>query len=148
MSTSCDVSVLAYTCRTAGRFRGSNRMRKIARRYCAAAATLFDAEQLDVEHQRGVGRNDAAGAAGAVAELGRNDQRALAADFHGRDAFVPAGDDLVQADLELERLVAIDRGVEFLALGGVLIKPAGVMHDAGLARFGRSAGAGLGVDDF
>src|SRR6202161_1402201 len=94
----------------------------------AAVATLFDAEEFDAEDQGGVRRNDAAGAAAAVAELGRNDQRALAADLHGRDAFVPAGDDLMQADLELERLVAIDRGVELLALGAVLVKPAGVMH--------------------
>src|SRR5580704_1136024 len=90
-------------------------------------AALFDVEELDVEDQRGIRRDDAAGAAGAVAELGGNDQRALAADLHGRDAFVPAANDLADADLERERLVAIDRGVEFLALGGVLIEPAGVM---------------------
>src|SRR6202035_5407839 len=166
MSTSWDVSVLAFTCRTAGRVQGATagkinpagpmRHRKCAKKRLLAGlrekarniAALYDVEQLDVEDQRGVWRNDAAGAAGAIAELGRNDQRALAADLHGRDAFVPAGDDLVQADLELERLVAVDRGVEFLALGGILIKPSGVMHDAGLAGFWRGAGAGLGVDDF
>src|ERR1700675_3075844 len=150
MSTSTErgIFVFAFTCKTFVGLRGSSRLQENSGRYCAAAATLFDADELDVEDQRGVWRNDAAGAAGAIAELGRNDQRALAADLHGRDAFVPAGDDLVHADLELERLVAIDRGVEFLALGGVLIKPAGVMHDAGLAGFRRGAGAGLGVDDF
>src|SRR6202171_2027411 len=139
MSTSCgrDISVLTLTCRTAGGFRGSIRVREncravlrrrkpvkrafwgglgkateVDRPHCAArnavqrratdavrtrsaaAATLFYAEQLDVADQRGVWRNDAAGAAGAIAELGRNDQRALAADLHGRDAFVPAANDL------------------------------------------------------
>src|SRR6202035_528010 len=166
MSTSWDVSVLAFTCRTAGRVQGAtagkiNPAGQCGRRKCAKGAfwaglrekprliaLLFDVEELDVEDQRGVRRNDAAGAAGAVAELGRNDQRALAADLHGRDAFVPAANDLADADLERERLVAIDRRVEFLALGGVVIKPAGVMHDAGLAGFRRGAGAGMGVDDF
>src|SRR5215469_3354990 len=109
---------------------------------------LFYGEQLDVEQQRRVRRDDAAGAAGAVAERRRDDQRALAADLHGGDAFVPAANDLAHADLELERLAAIDRGVEFLALLAVLVEPAGVMHHAGLAGFGRSAGAGLEVDVF
>ena len=75
----------------------------------SAIGGLFDAEQFDVEDQRRVRRNDAAGAARAIAELGRDDQRALAADLHGGDAFVPAGDDLVLADRKLERLAAIDR---------------------------------------
>src|SRR6202035_1256061 len=166
MSTSWDVSVLAFTCRTAGRVQGATagkinpagpmRHRKCAKKRLLAGlrqkarniAALFDVEELDVEDQRGVRRNDAAGAAAAVAELGRNDQRALAADLHGRDAFVPAANDLADADLERERLIAIDRRVEFLALGGVLIKPPGVMHDAGLAGLRRGAGAGMGVDDF
>ena len=46
----------------------------------------------------------------------RDDERALAADFHGGDAFVPAGDDLTGADLELERLVAISELSNFLPL--------------------------------
>ena len=39
-----------------------------------------DGQQLDLEQQRGVGRDHAAGAARAVAEFGRDDQAALAAD--------------------------------------------------------------------
>src|SRR5262245_15826531 len=91
-------------------------------------------QQLDVEHQRRIRRDHAAGTAGAVAERRRNDQRALAADLHGGDALVPALDDAALADWEVERLVAVDRRVEFLALLAVLIEPAGVVHDAGLAR--------------
>src|SRR5260370_28199548 len=62
------------------------------------ALPLLHSEQFDIEDQRGVGRNDAAGAAGAIAECGRNNQRPLAADFHVGDAFVPAGNDLMLAD--------------------------------------------------
>src|ERR1700761_7604716 len=82
----------------------------------ATPPQLFDPEQLDVEQKRRVRRNDAAGAARAVAERRRDDQGALAADLHGGDAFVPAADDLAHADLEFERLAAVDRGVEFRAL--------------------------------
>src|SRR5580704_7807067 len=89
-------------------------------------------EQFDVEDQRGVGRDDAAGAARPVAELGRDDQGALAADLHAGDALVPAGDDLMPAERELERLAAVERAVELLALGAILVEPAGVVHDAGL----------------
>src|SRR5580704_15771028 len=89
-------------------------------------------EQFDVEDQRGVGRDDAAGAARPVAELGRDDQGALAADLHAGDALVPAGDDLMPPERELERLTAVERAVELLALGAILIEPACVMHDAGL----------------
>jgi len=103
-------------------------------------------EQLDVEHQRRVRRNGAAGAAGAVAQRGRNDQGTLAADFHGGDAFIPAGDHPALPDRKLERLVAIDRRVEFLALLPVLIEPAGVMHDANLTGLRRSAGADRAVN--
>jgi len=103
-------------------------------------------EQLDVKHQRRVWRNGAAGAAGAVAQCGRDDQGTLAADFHGGDAFIPAGDHPALPDRKLERLVAIDRRVEFLALLPVLIEPAGVMHDANLTGLRRSARADRAVN--
>jgi hypothetical protein len=79
--------------------------------------------------------------------LRRNDERALAADLHGGDAFVPPGDHLALADRKFERLVAIDGGVELLALDPILVKPAGVVHHAGLAGFRGRAGADLAVDD-
>ena len=56
------------------------------------------AKQFDVEDQRGIRWNDAAGTACAIAEFWRNNQRALTTDFHGGDAFVPAGNDLMLAD--------------------------------------------------
>src|SRR6185295_8917175 len=98
------------------------------------------------EHQCRVRRDHAAGAAGSVAELRRNDQRALAANLHRGDALVPAGDDAALADGEFERLIAIDGRVELLALLAILIEPAGVVHHANLAGLRRSAGADDAVD--
>src|SRR3981189_1638011 len=120
------------------------------RKSLAANATetlSLHAKQFDIEHQRRVRRNSTAGAAGAVAQRGWNDQGALAADFHGGDAFVPAGDHPALPDRKLERFIAVDRRVEFLALLAALIKPAGVMHDADLAGLRCRAGADRFVDD-
>src|SRR5262245_39394443 len=54
-------------------------------------------QQLDLEDQVGVRRDDAAGAAGAVAELGGDGELALASHLHTRHALVPALDDLPRA---------------------------------------------------
>src|SRR5262249_2943046 len=97
-------------------------------------ADLFHREQLDIEHQRRVWRDHPACAARAIAERGRNDECALAADLHRGDALVPAGDDLALTDRKLERFVAIDGRVEFLAFLPIFIEPARVVHHAGLAR--------------
>src|SRR5688572_25684023 len=75
-----------------------------------------DLQQFDVEHQRRVRRDHASSATRAVAELGRDDQRALAADLHAGDALVPALDHLLRAETEREGLAAIQRAVEFLPL--------------------------------
>src|SRR2546427_2688409 len=101
------------------------------------APRLFDGEELDVEDEGGVGRDDAAGAARSVTELGRNAQLALAPDFHSRYAFIPAFDHLARAELKHKGLAAIDGAIELLAILG---KPAGVMHRNRFA--GRCGGAG------
>src|SRR5262245_1371541 len=49
--------------------------------------TLLDVEQLHFEDEGGIRRNHAAGAARSVAQLRRNGELALAADFHAGDAF-------------------------------------------------------------
>src|SRR6185312_336745 len=108
---------------------------------------LLHGKQFDVEDQRSVRRDHAAGTARAITQRRRDDQRALAADFHGGDALVPSGDHAMLADRKLERLVAVDGGVELFALLPVLIEPTGIMHHADLARPGRGAGADLGIDD-
>src|SRR5688572_13967492 len=72
-----------------------------------------DFEELDLEHERRVRRDEAAArAARAVAEVRRDRELALAADLHAGDALVPTGDDLARADGERERLAAIERRVE------------------------------------
>src|SRR6185312_11496004 len=115
-------------------------------RPASRCSRLFHGQELDVEHQRRVRWDDAAGAGRAVAERGRDDQGALAADLHRSDALVPALDDAAAADRKLERLVAVMRTVEFLALHAVDVEPAGIVHDGGLARFGRGAGTDCLID--
>src|SRR4051794_37395540 len=92
-----------------------------------SSSALLNAKQFDVEDQRRVGRDRARRAARTVAEIGRDRQGALAADLHAGDALVPALDHLVRPEAERERLAAIDRAVEFFALGAVLVEPAGIM---------------------
>ena len=85
---------------------------------------LLDVEQLDLEEQRRVRRDDAAGAARAVAELA-----AGSSGVRMPPTFMPAtpsSQPLMtwpRAELERERLAAILRAVELLAVG----EPAGVV---------------------
>src|SRR5581483_4122175 len=88
---------------------------------------LDQPERLHVEDERGVRRDDTAGAALAVAELGRDDQAAFAADLHRRDALVPALDHAAGADRERERAAAVDRRIE----PGAVLEPPGVVDDRG-----------------
>src|ERR1700733_11776598 len=91
------------------------------RPFVCRAKSALHVKQFDVEDQRRIRRDDAAGAARAIAKGGRNDQGALAADLHRGDAFVPAGNHLALSDRKFERLVAIDRAVELLALLAIFI---------------------------
>src|SRR5262245_32056391 len=59
---------------------------------------LLDREQLHIEHQRGIRWDDAAGAVRAVGELWRNDEAALPAHLHARDALIPARNHLTAAE--------------------------------------------------
>src|SRR5688572_26665406 len=102
-----------------------------------------DFHQLDVEHQRGIRGDRAAGAARAIAHLRRDDEGALAAHLHSGHALVPAADHLSRAQLEIERRAAIHRAVELLAVAvglGRIVQPAGVVDTNGTrARFGAGA---------
>src|SRR5258708_34060283 len=115
--------------------------------YLRAPDSSLHIEQFDVEDQRGIWRDDAAGPAGPVTEFGRDDERALAADLHGRHTFIPAADDLTPADGELKWLATIERAVELFALGAAFVEPAGVVHDADLTGLRCCARAHLGVGD-
>jgi hypothetical protein len=59
---------------------------------------LLHTEEIDVEDQHGIRWVDAASAARAVAQVRRNDQRALAADMHGGETLVPALNHLTLAE--------------------------------------------------
>src|SRR3569832_1967024 len=104
---------------------------------------LVDAQQFHFEHQGGVRRDHAAGTARPVGQFRRDGELALAADLHAGHALVPAGDALAHAELEFEGVVAVDAGVEFLAVG----EPAGVVHRHVLAGAGGVAAAGDEVFD-
>src|SRR5207245_1899524 len=75
--------------------------------------TVANGNELDVEDQRRIRRNDVAGSAAAVGQVRRNHERASAADAHAGDTVVPAGNDATAAQRETERRTAIERGVEF-----------------------------------
>src|SRR4029453_10544891 len=61
---------------------------------------LFDVEEFHLEDQVGVTRDQGADSAGAVAQLGGDHEGAFSADFHARDALLPSGNDLAQAQIE------------------------------------------------
>src|SRR6185312_5640320 len=111
----------------------------------AGALALFHAEQLDVELERGVRGNHAAGTARAVTQRGRNDQGAGAADFHARHAFVPAPNDHAGAQREHERIAAVPAGVELGALHAVVVEPARVVDGDAVPLGGLGTVAGRGV---
>src|SRR5258708_39338655 len=67
--------------------------------------------------------------------------------MHGREAFVPALDDLALAEREGKRLAMVERAVEFLTLLAVDEQPAGVIDRHGLAGLRHGSGARLDVDD-
>src|SRR4029450_10757778 len=89
-----------------------------------ASGVRGDAEQLDLEDERGAGRDHPAGPALAVPQVSGDDELALAADLHRRHALVPAADHTAPADGELERLTAIERAVELRPV----LEPPGVVH--------------------
>ncbi len=112
---------------------------------------LFERDELHFEDEEGVGRNDTAGAAFAIGELGRDDREALFANGHIHDRFVPTGDDLALADDELDgpamELARVEdlAGEEhplvvdlYLLAGGGLCPGSGgenLVEDARIARF-------------
>ena len=100
--------------------------------------SLSDPEQLDLKHERCVGRNHAAGATCAVAEVGWNRQLALAADAHADHALVPASDDVTGAERKAERFTAVFCTVCGSPLprvydSGIAVVPAGSLdHEPGI----------------
>ncbi len=88
-----------------------------ARRPRATRGGSAHADEVDDEDERLVGADDAARAALAVGEVGRDRDAAAPTDFHAGHSLVPARDDLPLAEAELEGVAAIPRGVELVARG-------------------------------
>src|SRR5258707_14634341 len=106
-----------------------------------AGAESADAEQLDLEDQRGAGRAHAAGPLAAVTELRGDGELALASHPHAGDPFVPSLDHLAGAELEAEGAVVVAARVEL----GAVDQPAGVVHLHRVASLGLGTGADLEV---
>src|SRR5688500_7912896 len=110
--------------------RGVAAQEKLARCY----AVLLHIQQLDFENQRRIRRNHPAGAPRAIAELGRDDEQALASDLHAGHALVPALDHPAASQGKRER-PAPARAVELLSalvLRRRIMQPAGVVHLDGI----------------
>src|SRR5688572_2472497 len=109
---------------------------------------LLDLEEIDLEHQRRVGRDHAAGAAGAVTHRWRNREDSRAAYLHAGHAFIPARNHLARTEREIERLIAVFRTVELLpAFVGParVVEPTSVMNADQISAAGLSALADLHV---
>src|SRR5262245_38620442 len=102
----------------------------------------MDGKQLDLENEVRVGRNLGQRALTAVPQRGRNPQLPLSPDHHESYSFVPARNDLADAELEGERLAA-HATVEFLA---VLLQPTRVVDNDNVAARGWVTGAFLQVN--
>src|SRR3954465_11134093 len=107
-----------------------------------ARASLTNRQRVDDEHERGVRRDRGRVAPRAVGELRRDDQLAPAAGLDAHEPLVPALDHRALAELELERLAPVPRGVELVA---VRIGHADVLHREPVALLRRAALAGHDV---
>src|SRR5450755_2876388 len=90
-----------------------------------------DRDQVTHEDEGLAGRDRVPGTAVPVGQVRRNDQLPAAADLHALHALVPAGDDLPDPQLELQRIPPVPARVEFLAGG---IRDSDVMHLDHVAR--------------
>lgn len=72
---------------------------------------LTHLKQLDIEDQPRVGRDRPASAARAIAQLRWDIQPPLPADLHARDTHIPTIDHLPAAEVEDERLAAIEKRI-------------------------------------
>jgi len=97
-----------------------------------ASLLSVDADEFDVEDERGAGRNDARVSPLPVPVVGAARQLGFLADGHFGDTVVPSSNNLTLPDLKLKGLAAIPGGVELRAVG----ESSGVMDLHRLARLG------------
>src|SRR4030095_15666733 len=103
---------------------------------------LLHSPELDVEHERRVGRNRTQ-ALGAIRQLGRDGQLALAAHPHPLDTEAPASDPRADTERELDRRARVVGAVELRPIR----EPARVVRGYDLARRRGRAAADLQVLD-
>jgi len=68
----------------------------------------MNSKKLDFEIKRRVRGNDPTRSVASVAQVGRNKELPLAANFHAGNAFIPAFDDLTNANFAFKRLTSVD----------------------------------------
>src|SRR5215510_1175933 len=93
-----------------------------------------NSEQFDFEDKCCVGRYGTAGTAGAISQIGGDNEFPLPADFHALHAFVPTFDHSTGSQRKGEGLPSIHRTVELLPI----LQPAAIMHADGLAGLSRA----------
>src|SRR5262249_45271196 len=98
----------------------------------STATGLLHLQQFHLAAERRIGRDYFARAAGPIAQIGGDEELALAGLLHAGNAFVPTLDDLSGAKRERERLVAVHAAVEL----GAVFEPAGIVHRYGVTLLG------------
>src|SRR5262249_23038515 len=101
----------------------------------------MDGKKLDLENQVRVGRNLGQRARTTVPQRGRNPQLPLSTNHHESYSFVPARNDLANAELKGEGLAA-HATVKFLTV----LQPPGVVDNYNVAARGWVTGALLQVN--
>merc|ERR550539_225503 len=74
------------------------------------------AKKLDVENERGIGRDNATGSARTVAIVRADRELSALANLHLCNTFIPSFDDLASTELEAERLITITGAVELASV--------------------------------
>ena len=97
--------------------------------FAQICGVLVDVQQLDFENKGGIWRNNSSRPRRAVAEVARNGELALSANFHSFHAFVPAFNNSPRTQWKRKR-PSVAAGIEFLSVFEI----AGVMDRDPLAR--------------
>jgi len=107
---------------------------------CRLPVSVSDFEQLDFEDECGPGRDARRAALDAVAEPVRDDERALVANAHIEEGFVPAFNDLAEADAKVQRFAGTASGSFARAIkNGAVEQAAFVVDEYLVADVGRGA---------
>src|SRR5579872_361688 len=98
-------------------------------------------QQLHVEDQGCVRRDDCLVSRIAIGQFGRDAELSFAPDLHSRDPFIPSLDNLALSECETVGLIGVDSAVELLAVG----EPSCVVDLDAISVVGDGAGTDLDV---